>query len=273
MDNFNFKQYLFESRVGMYSRAILNENELMDSETLGKEIAKQHPELLDLKIDGRTKEYQDSIFKHAGELLHGAGVSLQTVRGLANDEDWAMELISTVGRELKYGTREDMPGFGGTWGGLDKLSLREINPAALGAPQAAADAKMQQQDDENGDMVDNVSMDVMAEDDTNPMEAAYGNVGSVDKVAPAETGIGKYLDILHNHDWFHHFSDDPRAWSRGQADKANLKSLYSTLTPDEKQKAIDAFTDKYLSIHDPKQFPSAANNVKYLTTSTFKGAI
>jgi hypothetical protein len=55
---------------------------------------------------------------------------------------------------------------------------------------------MQQQDDENGDMVDNASMDVVAEDDTNPIEAAYGNVGSVDKVAPAETGISKYLDIL-----------------------------------------------------------------------------
>jgi len=71
----------------------------------------------------------------------------------------------------------------------------------------------------------------------------------------------------------HHFSDDPRAWSRGQADKANLKSLYSTLTPDEKQQAIDTFTDKYLSMHDPKQFPGAVNNVKYLTTSTFKGAL
>jgi len=41
--------------------------------------------------------------------------------------------------------------------------INEINPAALGAPQAAADAKMQQQDDLNGDMVDNVSMDTMAE--------------------------------------------------------------------------------------------------------------
>ena len=121
MDNFNFKQYLFESRVGMYSRAILNENELMDSETLGKEIAKLHPELIDLKIDGRTKEYQDSIFKYAGELLHAASVPLQTVRGLARDEDWAMELVSTVGQELKYGTKEDMPGFGGTYSGLDKL--------------------------------------------------------------------------------------------------------------------------------------------------------
>ena len=52
-----------------------------------------------------------------------------------------------------------------------------------------------------------------------------------------------------------------------------LRSLYTSLTPDEKQQAIDTFTDKYLSIHDPKQFPNAANNVKYLTTGTFKGAL
>ena len=132
---------------------------------------------------------------------------------------------------------------------------------------------MQQQDDQNGDMVDNASMDVVAEDESNPMEAAYGNVGSVDNVKPAETGISKYLDILHNHDWFHHFADDPRAWNKGQADKDNLKALYATLTPDEKQQAIDTYIEKYLSMHDPKEFPNAANNVKYLTTNTFKGAI
>ena len=36
--------------------------------------------------------------------------------------------------------------------------INEINPALLGAGQAAADAQMQQQDDQKGDMVDNVSM-------------------------------------------------------------------------------------------------------------------
>jgi hypothetical protein len=279
MDNFNFKQYLYESRVGMYSRARLNENALMDSEALGKEIAKQHPELLDFKLNRETKKYQDAIFKYAGELLHGAGVSLQTVRGLAYDEDWAMELVSAVGDELEHGedvdysNREDMPGFSGTWDALNKISIREVSPSTLGAPQAAADAEMQQQDDQNGSEVDNASMGVVAEDEVNPIEAAYGNVGSADKVAPAETGISKYLDILHNYDWFHHFADDPRAWRKGQSDKESLKSLYSSLTPNEKQQAIDTFTDKYLSIHDPKEFPNAANNVKYITTDTFKGAI
>ena len=120
------------------------------------------------------------------------------------------------------------------------------------------------------DQVDNASMGLEEE---NPMEAAYGNVGSVDKVKPAETGISKYLDIVRAHDWFHHFSDDHRIWQRGQTDKDNLKALYSTLTPDEKQQAMDAFIDKYLQVYRPDQFPTAANNVKYLTTNTFKGAI
>lgn len=47
--------------------------------------------------------------------------------------------------------------------GMYSKTLNEVDPAALGAPQAAADAAMQQQDDENGDMVDNASMDVAAE--------------------------------------------------------------------------------------------------------------
>lgn len=255
MDNFNLKQYLFESRVGMYSRAVLKENVLMDAEALGMEIAKQHPELIDFKLNGETKKYQDAIFKYAGELLRDASVPLQTVRGLANDQDWAMELVSAVGDQLEHGGD----------------SLEEINPSALGAPQAATDAEMQQQDDQNGDMVDNVSMGL--EEEGNPIEAAYGNVGSVDNTKPAETGISKYLDIVRAHDWFHHFSDDHRIWQRGQSDKDNLKALYSTLTPDEKQQAMDAFIDKYLQVYDPKQFPRAANNVKYLTTNTFKGAI
>ena len=248
MKEFNMKQWLMENKSGIYSKTMLTENQLMDSEILGKEIAKAHPELIRYRHDGETKKYQDAIFKYAGEMLQGAGVGLQTVRGLAMDQDWAMELVSAVGSELEHGGD----------------NLEEINPTALGAPQADADAKMQQQGDKNGD---NVSTDVMAEEPNEDM------TGFVNKVAPAETGISKYLDLIHNHDWFHHFSDDPRAWRQGQAEKADLKSLYSILTPDEKQKAMDAFIDKYLEIHDPKDFPNAANNVKYLTTNTFKGSI
>ena len=298
------KQWLTESKSGMYSKTILTENQLMDSETLGKEIAKAHPELIRYRHDGETKKYQDAIFTYAGQMLQGAGVSLSTVRGLAMDQDWAMELVSTVGSELEQGEggleeangRFYLPNYLATKLGSEEIAdkiigdfqedneseedpegdnardyllsigtaeeaeeiladyisnyLNEVDPTALGAPQAAADAKMQQQDDVSEDMT-----------------------GFVNKVTPAETGISKYLDLIHNHDWFHHFSDDPRAWRQGQAEKADLKHLYSTLTPDEKQKAMDAFIDKYLEIHDPKQFPNAANNVKYLTTDTFKGSI
>lgn len=241
MDNFNFKQYLFENKVGMYSKAPLNEAPLLDAETLAKEIVSQHPELIRFKLDGETRKLQDAIFKYAGEILHAASIPLSTVRGLAYDADWAMELVSFVNTELEHGK-----------------DVNEVNPADLGTAQDAADARFDREEDESYG---------------NIMEAAYGNVGSVDKVAPAETGIGKYLDILHNHDWFHHFSDDTRAWTKGQADKENLRFLYKSLTPNEKQQAMDTFVDKYLSIHDPKQFPHAANNVKYLTTDTFKGAI
>lgn len=51
--------------------------------------------------------------------------------------------------------------------------LEEINPAALGADQAAADAEMQKKDDENGDWVDNASMDTVAEDIEEQIGVAY----------------------------------------------------------------------------------------------------
>lgn len=41
--------------------------------------------------------------------------------------------------------------------------LDELNPTVLGIPQDVADAEMQKKDDENGDWVDNASMDVVAE--------------------------------------------------------------------------------------------------------------
>lgn len=250
MDNFNLKQFLIESRAGMYSKTSINENALLDAETLAGEIAKQHPEIIRYHHDGDTRKFQDAIFKYAGEILQDAGIPLQTVRGLAYDADWAMDLVSN------------------TKSALENSDLNEIDPAALGIGQATADAKMQQQDDENQDMVDNVSMGVVAEEPMEQIGVAYA-----DKVAPAETGLDKYLDILHGHDWFHHFADDPRAWRKGQFEKEELKKLYATLNPAEKQKAMDTYVDTYLQMHDPKQFPNAANNVKYLTTDTFKGSI
>lgn len=46
---------------------------------------------------------------------------------------------------------------------VNRDDLEEINPAALGMGQDIADKEMQKQDDENGDWVDNASMDVVAE--------------------------------------------------------------------------------------------------------------
>jgi hypothetical protein len=47
---------------------------------------------------------------------------------------------------------------------LNRGDLSEVDPAALGVGQAVADREMQKRDDENGDWVDNASMDVVAEE-------------------------------------------------------------------------------------------------------------
>ena len=313
------KQWLVESKSGMYSKTVIKEHQFEDAWTLGKEIAKAHPELAGEIKGGDVKKYQDNIFKYAGEMLQGAGVSLNMVRGLAMDPDWAMELVTAtldalgrenlkeealddsikVLRDLYYfdklgllAAKEDVDPkyyrYGTLWAnkgdiidnsmeeydmitnskrlkkGVDftQGSLNELNPTALGAPQAAADAQFDKEEDQ-----DSIAYQKDAE-----MEEATINA-PINKVVPAETGLSKYLDILRAHDWFHHFSDDHRIWQRGQADKDNLKALYSTLAPNDKQEAMDAFIDKYLQVYKPNDFPGAANNVKYLTTDTFKGAI
>lgn len=270
MDNFNLKQFLIESRAGMYSKTRLDENALLDAETLGNEIAKQHPEIIRYHHDGDTRKFQDAIFKYAGEILRAGGVPLQTVRGLAYDADWAMDLVSNTKSALEHGDLEEddysIPANAQS-GDTDAMNINELNPKMLGLGQAAADAKMQQQDDQNGDMVDNVSMGLEEE----PMEqigVAYAN-----RVAPAESGIDQYLDKLKHHDWFYNFSDDMRAWHKGEAEKKELKALYQSLNDVEKQKALDAFRDAYSRHYKADQFPNAEKNIKYLTTTSFNGFI
>jgi hypothetical protein len=272
MDNFNFKQYLTENRVGMYSRVRLTEAALLDAETLAGEIAKQHPELIRYQHDNEARKFQDAIFKYAGEMLQDAGIPLNTVRGLAHDTTWALDLVNGVKDALEHSELEEddyTDPNDAQSGDTSAMDINEMNPAALGAPQAAADAKMQQQDDENGDMVDNASMDVMAEEP----EESIGVVPSVDKVRPAESGIDQYLNKLEHHDWYHAFSDDMRAWNRGQAEKEELKKIYQSLNDVDKQKALDAFKDMYSYIYKPDQFPGAEKNIKYLTTTSFNGFI
>jgi hypothetical protein len=53
--------------------------------------------------------------------------------------------------------------------GMYSKTMNEVDPATMGLDQDEADAEMQQQDDENGDMVDNASMDTVAEDTPNRM--------------------------------------------------------------------------------------------------------
>ncbi len=48
-------------------------------------------------------------------------------------------------------------------GPYGKVNLNEMNPVTLGMGQEEADIEMQKKDDKEGDWVDNISMDVMAE--------------------------------------------------------------------------------------------------------------
>lgn len=147
--------------------------------------------------------------------------------------------------------------------------VNEINPALLGAGQAAADAKMQQQDDQNGDMVDNVSMGLEEE----PKEA-IGVIPSVDKVRePAASGFDQYLDALDKHDWYYTYSDDRRAWEQGRREIEAIKQMYKGLSDLDKQRALDAFKEKYTRHWNPQTHPNAEKNIKYLTTTSFDGFV
>lgn len=71
--------------------------------------------------------------------------------------------------------------------------MNEINPAALGVGQAVADAEMQKQDDdERGDMVDNASMGVVAEDQGNTdvqIEEWEVNILGKDHIIDADVSV------------------------------------------------------------------------------------
>ena len=147
--------------------------------------------------------------------------------------------------------------------------INEINPALLGAGQAEADAEMQRQDDQNGDMVDNVSMGVVAEE---PKEA-IGVVPSVDKVREPASGLDQYLNALDKHDWYYTYSDDRRTWDRGNQEIQNIRKIYSALNDIDKQRALDAFKEKYTYHWNPKTHPNAEKNIKYLTSTSFNGFV
>lgn len=82
--------------------------QFLDGHILGTAIAKAHPELLKLKLNGDTKLLQGAIFKYANQMMTAAGISKVTVGNLINgiaDEDWPMELVSAVHSGLKHGDK------------------------------------------------------------------------------------------------------------------------------------------------------------------------
>lgn len=68
----------------------------------------------------------------------------------------------------------------------NRSDLQELNPATLGVQQAVADRQMQKQDDQNGDWVDNASMDVVAE----------ARIGGIAEVVDEELEIDGVPTIL-----------------------------------------------------------------------------
>lgn len=147
-------------------------------------------------------------------------------------------------------------------GMYSKTTLSEMNPNDMGKAQQAADAEMETQETNDSDDLQNQQMDVSEE-----------TVGWVNKVALADPKLNEYLEKLKKHDWHYKMSDDDRVYERGEQEKRNLKELYSQLTPDEKQTALDAFKEQYMHIYTPNHYPQAEQNIKYLTTDNFKGFI
>lgn len=75
---------------------------------------------------------------------------------------------------------------------VNRDNMNEINPAALGVGQAVADAEMQKQDDLNGDMVDNASMGVVAEGESNTfvkIEEWEVNIDGEDYIIDADVSV------------------------------------------------------------------------------------
>ena len=72
-----------------------------------------------------------------------------------------------------------------------KDELQELDPAALGAGQEEADIEMQKKDDQNGDWVDNASMDTVAERDSLTKET----VGWATITRPSDPNRREKLEI------------------------------------------------------------------------------
>ena len=63
-------------------------------------------------------------------------------------------------------------------------------------------------------------------------------------LAEEESTLNDYMSLLNKHDFYFRMSDDSRVYDRGMAEAQKLKSIYSTLTPEDKEKAFDALSAK-----------------------------
>jgi hypothetical protein len=145
-------------------------------------------------------------------------------------------------------------------GMYSKIGLNEMNPTDMGKAQQAADKEMETQETNDSDDLQNQQMDVSEE-----------TVGWANQVAPSDSKLQSYLEKLKTFDWFYMMSDDHRVYDRGDAEKRNLKQLYSELTPEEKQTALDAYKASYERFYPPQHYPGTEQTLKTLTTQNFSG--
>ena len=156
--------------------------------------------------------------------------------------------------DMKHWLMENKQGM------YSKTALNEINPNALGAAQDAADQEMETQETNDSDDLQNQQMDVSEE-----------TVGWASQVAPSDPKLDSYLGKLETFDWFYMMSDDHRIHDRGDAEKRNLKQLYSELNPQDKQTALDAYKAAYERFYSPQHYPGTEARLKTLTTQNFSG--
>ena len=185
-----------------------------------------------LGIDPDELEYAENQVREAMNNLESAIYGLEepfedAIRALQNKIDDSEELD-----EVKY-----VSGFMGADGkptstptAKDYASNKEFQhmKKTLGdrIPQPTkrdADGKLSPfKKDELDEMIDDEAFDNIFKD--------RKNKGSIEKPEPMHPELVKYEELLKRHDWTYNYSDDHRAWSKGNKESQEISQLKRTLS-------------------------------------------
>jgi len=67
--------------------------------------------------------------------------------------------------------------------------------------------------------------------------------------------LSQYLNVLKSHD-FYYTNADGRDYQKGKQQKLELKTLYSELSDDEKQKALEAYKVSFKKYYPVEKYSS-----------------